>query len=322
MGEGNKPLLSICIPTYNRGDILDKSIASIVLQPEFVYKDVELVISDNASDDNTEEIVKRYQKIYKNIFYSKNSKNLRDKNYPIVIGQAHGKFRKLCNDTLIFLEGSIGKLINIVKENDIKRPVIFFLNDQIRNKHGKLYCVDDFDLFVKTISFWSTWIGGFGIWDDDYNNIEDKFSGCELSLWQTKVLFEACVKKKNFFIDNSRYFDIQNVEKKDLTYGLYKIFYENYLGLYKQYLASNKISDKTFVFLKKHLLFDFFRPLIIDINSNSRKYQMLKYEKLNFIVSNSYHNEKYYKLFRFKLWLSVLKRNIQKIINVLHKDKI
>ena len=128
MKKDAKPLLSICIPTYNRDECLNNCIYSIVSQKMFNSSDVELVISDNASDDNTYEIVKKYQEQYKNIIYTRNSENIGDRNFPAALGNSHGIFRKLCNDTLIFRDGALEYLLNIVKENIKQRPVIFFLN--------------------------------------------------------------------------------------------------------------------------------------------------------------------------------------------------
>ena len=48
-----KPLVSICIPTYNRVEQLKITMESIMAQPEFREGKVEIVISDNASDDDT-----------------------------------------------------------------------------------------------------------------------------------------------------------------------------------------------------------------------------------------------------------------------------
>lgn len=53
----NKPLVSICVPTYNSGRFLEKSLESIVQQD---YPDFEVIVSDNASTDNTEDIVKSF----------------------------------------------------------------------------------------------------------------------------------------------------------------------------------------------------------------------------------------------------------------------
>ena len=44
-----KPLVSICIPTYNRVEQLKITMESIMAQPEFREGKVEIVISDNAS---------------------------------------------------------------------------------------------------------------------------------------------------------------------------------------------------------------------------------------------------------------------------------
>jgi glycosyltransferase involved in cell wall biosynthesis len=72
----NKPLLSICIPTWNRGYCLVQVIDNIVNQSDFHSWKVELVISDNASTDNTETLVKSYQLKYKNIIYERNNENI------------------------------------------------------------------------------------------------------------------------------------------------------------------------------------------------------------------------------------------------------
>jgi len=73
---GNKPLLSICIPTYNRQEYLKQCLDSIVNQKGFDTEKIEIVISDNASPDKTNLLVKEYQKKYKNITYSRNDQNI------------------------------------------------------------------------------------------------------------------------------------------------------------------------------------------------------------------------------------------------------
>ena len=61
-----KPILSICIPTYNRENYLKKLLDSIVVQKDFIEtNDVEIVINDGPSRDNTEELVREYQEKYK-----------------------------------------------------------------------------------------------------------------------------------------------------------------------------------------------------------------------------------------------------------------
>lgn len=58
--ENKQPLLSMCIPTYNGGDkleiCLDKLFTSIAGN-----MDVEVIVSDNCSTDNTQEIIEKYK---------------------------------------------------------------------------------------------------------------------------------------------------------------------------------------------------------------------------------------------------------------------
>src|SRR4030042_4622527 len=51
------PVISSCIATYNRGQFIGETLDSIVPQ---LADDVELLVVDGASTDNTENVVRRY----------------------------------------------------------------------------------------------------------------------------------------------------------------------------------------------------------------------------------------------------------------------
>lgn len=53
----SKPLLSICIPVYNFGAFIGETLKSIICQAS---QEIEIVIVDGASTDNTEEIISGY----------------------------------------------------------------------------------------------------------------------------------------------------------------------------------------------------------------------------------------------------------------------
>ena len=52
------PLISIVIPTYNHAKYLDKALNSVIEQ---TYKNWEIIVVDNFSSDNTEEVVLKYK---------------------------------------------------------------------------------------------------------------------------------------------------------------------------------------------------------------------------------------------------------------------
>jgi glycosyltransferase involved in cell wall biosynthesis len=55
----NKPLVTVIIPTYNRGWIIQEAIDSVLDQD---FNDYELIVVDDGSDDNTREVLRAYGK--------------------------------------------------------------------------------------------------------------------------------------------------------------------------------------------------------------------------------------------------------------------
>jgi glycosyltransferase involved in cell wall biosynthesis len=60
----NMLLLSIAIPTFNGSKYIREALDSIVSQSDALDEDLEVVISDNASTDDTPEIIMEFQSKY------------------------------------------------------------------------------------------------------------------------------------------------------------------------------------------------------------------------------------------------------------------
>ena len=65
----SSPMLTVGMPVYNADSFLAKSLDSILSQ---TFTDFELLISDNASTDRTEEICQEYASRDKRIRYFRN----------------------------------------------------------------------------------------------------------------------------------------------------------------------------------------------------------------------------------------------------------
>jgi len=65
-------LISVIIPSYNSGKFLGEAIESVVNQ---TYKNIEIIVINDGSTDNTEEIVKKWQKKDRRIRYLKHKEN-------------------------------------------------------------------------------------------------------------------------------------------------------------------------------------------------------------------------------------------------------
>lgn len=114
----NEILLSICIPTYNRAEYLKRCIKSVVSQDNFNSNEVEVLISDNASPDNTEQIVKLFQDKFSNIKYIKNEVNVgAEKNILNLLNSFNGEYCFILTDDDMLLPNSLIKLTQTITHN-------------------------------------------------------------------------------------------------------------------------------------------------------------------------------------------------------------
>lgn len=65
-------LLTIAIPTFNRAHLLDKQLAWLAEATKGFESDIEILVSDNCSTDNTPEIIKKWQAIFSNLTFKTN----------------------------------------------------------------------------------------------------------------------------------------------------------------------------------------------------------------------------------------------------------
>lgn len=122
-----KPDLSICIPTYNRSKFLLECLQSITSQLNRYNMDkVEVIISDNASQDETEDVVKKFQRRFSNIFYFKNNKNIGiEKNLLKAGTYAKSSYIWFMSDDDLQNKGSIDLIIKTLQN---KKPDVVFIN--------------------------------------------------------------------------------------------------------------------------------------------------------------------------------------------------
>lgn len=287
-----KPLISICIPTRNRCEILKLSILSIVSQQEFIDGIVEIVVSDNASDDNTQSEIMKLKDKYPSIKYHRNESNKNaTANCLNVLGLADGKLRKLSNDTIIYRSGSMKKIFSFVKKNEKTRPVLFWANGNCRNLPDGIM---DFRTFVTNVSYWVTWIGGFSIWEDDiYGLADEKVDGIEL--WQVRKTYELAERKNKAAISNVVIGDVCKAEKqKNLEYGVFKVFYTEYTSYILPYLNKGLITSSDFSNIEEDLLYNYFTQFIIFQETKSPEWKFSENENLLSLVKKQYSGKLYW----------------------------
>src|SRR4030042_2488708 len=95
MTANTYPLVTIAIPTYNRADgFLKEAIRSALNQ---TYSNIEIIVSDNCSVDNTTTVVKSFND--PRIRYFKHKENIgANNNFNFCVEQARGAYFLLLHD--------------------------------------------------------------------------------------------------------------------------------------------------------------------------------------------------------------------------------
>jgi glycosyltransferase involved in cell wall biosynthesis len=113
-----EPLLSICIPTYNRADWLRSSLWNWLPQVKQFGEQVELIVSDNTSTDHTQKIIDEAAE-WGNFVYYRRPENLGPlKNiYYMLKDLAHGKFVWVVGDDDLPKSNAVEKVLIALKES-------------------------------------------------------------------------------------------------------------------------------------------------------------------------------------------------------------
>lgn len=99
--------VSICLTTYNRGSVLPTSIDTLLAQS---FGDFELIINDDCSTDDTEEICRAYEARDRRVKYGRNAANLKmPGNLNAAIARATGRYVANVHDGDVFRPDLIEK---------------------------------------------------------------------------------------------------------------------------------------------------------------------------------------------------------------------
>lgn len=128
----SKDLVSIITPTYNCAKFIGATIESVLNQ---TYQNFEMIIVDDASKDNTEEVVKSFKdKRIKYIRLSKNSGPAVARNR--AMEEARGKYMAFLDSDDLWKREKLEKQINFIKKNKYK--IICSDYEQIDEEGNKL----------------------------------------------------------------------------------------------------------------------------------------------------------------------------------------
>ena len=107
------PVVTVCIPTYNRSSLLRSSLQSVLWQS---LRDIEVIVADNASTDDTEAVVRSFDD--PRVVYQRHPENIglfANLSYGLTAGT--GRYRVVLPDDDLMLPGNLERKVRFLDEH-------------------------------------------------------------------------------------------------------------------------------------------------------------------------------------------------------------
>lgn len=122
---------SIIIPTYNRADFIGKTIQSVLTQ---TYLNFELIVVDDGSTDNTEEIILSINDQRIRYFKKENAERGAARNFGAK--KAKGEYINFFDSDDLAYSNHLATAVDLIKSK--KKPDVFALHYDIKNKDNQI----------------------------------------------------------------------------------------------------------------------------------------------------------------------------------------
>lgn len=292
-------ILTISIPTWNRANLLKELLNSLITQIETnkLYNEVEIIVSNNASEDNTHEIVDELRHKHSFIVYNRNPVNIGgNPNVMKSMEMASSEYLILLGDDDRMNDMSIPKIVDFLKSNKDIGVVIDSAGLKNIPINRKILLPD-----LLKHYYWETGNAGVFIMKSSFvkDNLKKLGNSFFNENWsQTQFMILGLFENKNLiaFIDNLDI--ISHSLHNELTiYNSFYLWRGTYLELYHSIEAlKNYIDKETYqagrLYLKTHILQVSFNILQCGVftDTSEIRFKTRKHIQKHFFLFSLYEN--------------------------------
>jgi abequosyltransferase len=309
--QDSQYLLTIAIPTYNRSKYLNLCLAQIGNQFHGNEQIIELLVSDNNSTDNTEEIVQKYISQGYPIKYVKNKQNIGpDHNFLQCFNLAKGKYVLIFGDDDTLADGVINLILNILRKSNYgivhlstrhKNGFATKITTILSGKKNYDYAIyDNTKEFIKDVNYSFGFISGNIVNKTLVDKTIDMEQFAETNLmqlgWTLSAVFNV---KQNIVIEDA-------IIATNLVGGATgegclwcRILSVNQNKIFDTFIKRG-IDKKYFDIINRKLLQRFFPQAILDIRKNrkqNKESKELMKEDFYKVLYPIYHNSLFFWVF-------------------------
>lgn len=277
------PLLSICIPTYNRSKELKECLDSVLSQTS-INGLIEVCVSDNASDDATTALLAQYVMKYPQLRTIRQPENIGgERNFVEVVKFAKGKYAKLQGDDDYFIPGTVQPILYTL----LYKKSRFLFIDVLRHD-GTVEELEGMETLVKELSIASGFISSIVVDREALLSLPDLERFIGTSLNHVYWLFALLKEDARFTLLKFSMFSYAVNAPRGYNYGDAAI--RGYLEILRHFVGKG-ISEKVYVAEKKVLLDRFVLPRLEMMIEAGFEFD---YEGFEAVFTEHYETEPYY----------------------------
>ena len=225
--EKTPPLLTVAFITYNRSKYLRRSLPCVLNQ---LGNDplAEILVSDNASTDDTHLFVEEMRKTYRNLRYHCNEKNIgTEANLHRAILESKGEYVLVAGDDDYFVDGSLLMLLSSIVRH--RESALFYLGQG----DGPLRTYKDAGClaYIARVSYQMTWDTSIVMRRELYARIPEPHKYDATRLPQVYLQLEMLKQKPEFTILHGNFFMKGTGNCQPDGYDFAEIFIKNYFDI-------------------------------------------------------------------------------------------
>lgn len=270
---GNK-MLTIAVPTYKRLHHLKRLLGSLCQEVQGLGESIEIFVSDNNSDDGTEDYLRDLSLRFKFLTFIAHEKNLGpDENFKACFNYSRAKFFWLLGDDDCPRNGFVTELMRLLNKSE--EIDMIYLNswwvkdiDAVTDDKAKsLICKSmNRDLFAESVNIWMGYISGIIIKKSlvDLKDINNLHALSGTNLIQLGWVLPVLKNGKKFLIIKTKC--ILATRNNTGGYAGITVFGENLPKILRIYLGDDNNLQKKIL---EPMILNFFTALVWKIQNQS-----------------------------------------------------
>jgi len=272
----NQPILSLCIPIYNRLTFLERQLGRMLEDKALFENQIQLIISDNCSSDDLKSCCDKYQQQGLNLIYHRNETNVGpDGNFDWCFHHADGKYVWLLGSDDVPVSGFVNNLVGYLKESDYG-----LVHLSIRKMNRELTVFENSDDMAVSVNYWLTFMSSNIIRTDSLKTI-DLSDYRESYMIQVPAYLNACCSyQKNAILYIKQFFELDSDAANNGGYNLFQVFVTNLFGIFESFVDKGMLTKKSFDKMIEVEYKEFLSGYIIN--------QLILHQKQNFTTNGAW----------------------------------